>query len=72
MTYLTKESCEKILQESIATSIKLLCELDEIEEIDDFEYDNAEIIQQIKTELIGINKLIESIKYYISISRTNV
>ena len=69
MTYLTKESCEKILQESIATSIKLLCELDEI---DDFEYDNAEIIQQIKTELIGINKLIEAIKYYISISRTNV
>ena len=41
MTYLTKESFEKILQESIATSIKLLCELDEIDEIDDFEYDNA-------------------------------
>ena len=32
MTYLTKNFCQKIRKKSIASAIKLLCELDELKE----------------------------------------
>jgi hypothetical protein len=60
MTYLTKNFCQKILKKSIASAIKLLCELDELKETPG----NESRIAFIQKKLVCINNIIEAVNQY--------
>lgn len=59
-TYLNKIFCKKILERSLATAVKLLCQLDELKKNTGNEY-RITIIQK---KLVYINNIIETINYY--------
>jgi hypothetical protein len=61
MTYLTKEFCKKIQKRCIATSCKLLIEINNLKAQDE----NINEIENIKKKLTKINNIMENIEKYL-------
>ena len=69
MTYLSTQFCRQIIKKSIATAVKLLCELDELQTLPNIYQEDK--IESIKRELICINSLIEVTNKYIEAVKIN-
>jgi hypothetical protein len=65
MTYLSNKFCRKIIKKCIATSVKLLCQLDELKKSHTMYNQNK--LSELKRELIAINNLIEATNHYITV-----
>jgi hypothetical protein len=63
-TYLTKEVCLSILKKCVATSVKNLYEINELKK----NTGNEDEIDFLTNEIIGINKIMESVNNYITIA----
>jgi hypothetical protein len=68
MTYLTKEFCKEIQKKCIATSCKLLIEINDLKIQDEHKdidkKQNVDKIENIKKKLVEINNIIEAINNY--------
>ena len=75
MTYLSNKFCKQIIKKSIATSIKLLCELDECKTLANTSNQNTiyyhDKINAIQQELICINGLLEATNKYMDATKFN-
>ena len=69
MTYLSIKFCRQIIKKGIATAVKLLCELDELQSQPNIYQEDK--IEAIKRELICINSLIEVTNKYIETVKIN-
>jgi len=61
MTYLTKEFCKEIQKKCVATSCKLLIEINNLKAQDE----NINEIENIKKKLTKINNIMENIEKYL-------
>jgi DNA-binding transcriptional regulator GbsR (MarR family) len=61
MTYLTKEFCKEIQKKCVATSCKLLIEINNLKSHDE----NINEIENIKKKLTKINNIMENIEKYL-------
>jgi len=75
MTYLSNKFCKQIIKKSIATSIKLLCELDECKTLVNTSNQNTiyynDKINAIQQQLIFINGVIEATNKYMYVAKFN-
>ena len=61
MTYLTKEFCKEIQKKCVATSCKLLIEINDLKNQNENENENENEIKIIIKKLKNINNIIENI-----------